>query len=215
LMESMSSLQTSIQDCETQIRNLHNHSTEIGNIIGAIKDIANQTKLLALNASIESARAGEAGKGFSVVAVEIRKLAEQSDLSAMQITHLITEIDEGMRLSVESMEKVTSSLKNGVEVANQTEGSFHQIMVSTKDVSSKIQDIVQSTAEIKSSSKEAVSTVMEISDIAGDFANNFHNANHLVQKQLSDHQEIFHVVNRLDNAVSGLQAVIEKLTKGQ
>lgn len=215
LMESMSSLQTSIQDCETQIRNLHNHSTEIGNIIGAIKEIANQTKLLALNASIESARAGEAGKGFSVVAVEIRKLAEQSDLSAMQITHLITGIDEGMRLSVESMERVTNSLKNGVEVANQTEGSFHQIMVSTKDVSSKIQDIVHSTAEIKSSSKEAVSTVMEISDIAGDFANNFQNANQLVQKQLSDHEEIFHLVNRLDDAVNGLKAVIEKLTKEQ
>lgn len=215
LMKSMSLLQASIQDCESQIRNLHDHSTEIGNIIGAIKDIANQTKLLALNASIESARAGEAGKGFSVVAVEIRKLAEQSDLSAMQITHLITEIDEGMRLSVESMERVIHSLKNGVEVANQTEGSFHQIMVSTKDVSSKIQDIVHSTAEIKSSSKEAVSTVMEISTIAGEFANNFQNANFLVRKQLSEHEEIFTVVNRLDNAVNGLQAVIEKLTKEQ
>ncbi|WP_373419559.1 methyl-accepting chemotaxis protein [Bacillus sp. EAC] len=208
----MNSLQQSIHDCETQIRNLHNHSTEIGTIIGAIQAIANQTKLLALNASIESARAGEAGKGFSVVAVEIRKLAEQSDVSAKRITGLVTEIDDGMRLSVESMERVTSSLKNGVKVANQTEGSFNQIMVSTKDVSTKIRDIVKSTDEIMNSSQEAVSKVMEISNIAGDFANTFKDTNKLVNKQLTDNQDIFHVVNRLNDAVNGLQTVIEKLT---
>lgn len=213
LMDSIRSLQDSVQDCEKQIRNLHNHSTQIGNINGVIQAIANQTKLLALNASIESARAGEAGKGFSVVAVEIRKLAEQSDLSANQITELITEINHGMKLSVESMEKVSYSLKNGVDVANQTENSFHQIMVSTKDVTAKIQDIVRSTEEILSSSQQAASTVVDISRIAGDFSYTFQNANYLVHKQLSDNEEIFNIVNRLNKAVNGLQTVIRKLTK--
>lgn len=115
-IDQMASVSTTIQFATESIQNLSNRSKDIGNIVETISNIAAQTNLLALNASIEAARAGEAGRGFSVVAEEIRKLAEDSSTSSKSISNLITDIQSETQVTVNTMntnlEKINLQLSN-------------------------------------------------------------------------------------------------------
>jgi methyl-accepting chemotaxis protein len=103
-VDNLQSMVNSIQHATETIGNLSSRSHENGEIITVISDLANQTNLLALNASIEAARAGEHGAGFAVVAGEVRKLAEGSEMAAKQITELIHTIQAETSAAVKTME---------------------------------------------------------------------------------------------------------------
>src|SRR5659263_201899 len=92
LMNKIKDIQNSVNKSALVIKNLDSNSEKIGEIVGVITNIADQTNLLALNAAIEAARAGEHGRGFAVVANEVKKLAEESRISANKITELIKDI---------------------------------------------------------------------------------------------------------------------------
>ena len=94
LMQNRSALETSVLDSSERIRLLNEHAQQIGKVTSLIRNIASQTNMLALNASIEASRAGEAGRGFGVVASEIQKLAQQSDASAENIGAFLGRINE-------------------------------------------------------------------------------------------------------------------------
>ncbi len=104
MQESVKSMEEAATVSETTIRSLKDDTDRIGTIVDSIEEIANQTNVLAINASIQAARAGEQGKGFAVIAAEIRKLAEQSNLSAGEIKNVITEL----RKRVNAAEAATS-----------------------------------------------------------------------------------------------------------
>lgn len=144
-MDSMGLLKNEMSEIEKS-------SVQITEIISMINDIAEQTNLLSLNASIESARAGEAGKGFTIVASEIRKLAEKSGLAAAEIQRLITHNNEIIRV--------------GVQHSSKTVEIFSDISVQNKLISGLVKNISEESQSVRESSSNILKAMNHISSMA-------------------------------------------------
>jgi methyl-accepting chemotaxis protein len=140
-IEVMNNIFTSSTDSSNMMQHLGEKSDEIGNIVKVITHIAEQTNLLSLNASIEAARAGEAGRGFSVVAEEVRKLAENSAKAADEISALIKSVNTEIARTAESMKNVYKIVNEGKQAVEQADNSFEQIVRKITDVSTVINQI--------------------------------------------------------------------------
>ncbi|MHB8072204.1 HAMP domain-containing methyl-accepting chemotaxis protein [Desulfosporosinus fructosivorans] len=145
---------------------LGDQSKQIGQIVDVIKGIADQTNLLALNAAIEAARAGEQGRGFAVVAEEVRKLAEQSSISATQIATLIDNIQRETERTVELMEKGKVGVAAGVEAVNLAGNSFRTIVEEVNLVVDQIQLVATASQQMAIGTTQAVKSVESIGVIA-------------------------------------------------
>lgn len=145
-----------------EINELENKSKQIGKIVEVISDISDQTNLLALNAAIEAARAGESGKGFSVVAEEVRKLAEQSQTAASQITNLISEVQFRIGNAVTFMNDGKREVEEGAKVVSVAGKSFEEILLMIKNMTSKIQEIYVSVEQIAGQTGNVVTNVHDI-----------------------------------------------------
>ncbi|SPF55436.1 Methyl-accepting chemotaxis protein [Candidatus Desulfosporosinus infrequens] len=155
----------SVQTAEA-VFELGDQSKQIGQIVNVIKGIADQTNLLALNAAIEAARAGEQGRGFAVVAEEVRKLAEQSSMSATQIATLIGNIQRVTERAVEVMEKGKGDMVAGVEAVTLAGDSFRTIVVEVNTVVEQIQQVTVATQQMARGTSQAVQSVEDIGVIA-------------------------------------------------
>lgn len=185
--------QTSLEVSEA-ITELSNKSSEIGQIISVIQGIADQTNLLALNAAIEAARAGEAGKSFSIVADEIRKLAEQSSISVKQIDSIIRQVQSSVNTAVSKMDKSKAAVAEQTVALENTVSAFTDISREVDNINGKIilvaeasealskkavlagdnmtgiasvtQQTAASTQEVAASAQEQSSSVHQITDAA-------------------------------------------------
>ena len=157
-VDQMQKIETSVSASADVIAQLGEESDKIGKIVDAISEIAEQTNLLALNAAIEAARAGEHGKGFAVVADEVRKLAEQSQGSAREISELIGSIQDKSQDAVQSMQAGVKNVKDGadaVDGAGKTFGEIIQMVTDVEQGSTQmgkiVEQLVQSTNVITKS----------------------------------------------------------------
>ena len=123
----MRKISQAVQASSEIIEDLGHQSDQITSIVNTIKEIADQTNLLALNAAIEAARAGEQGRGFAVVADEVRKLAERTANSTKEIGEMVAKIQNGTRSAVSSMQDGVRQVGNGVELANKAGDSINLI----------------------------------------------------------------------------------------
>ena len=153
-------LANSTRDTATKIGELGKSSDQIGQIIGVIDDIADQTNLLALNAAIEAARAGEQGRGFAVVADEVRKLAERTTQATKEIAQMIKTIQEETRRAVDAMESGTKAVESGVESATKAGESLEAIIQASDQVGEMIMHIATAATQ-QSSATEQVNSNME------------------------------------------------------
>lgn len=166
VVQQIKLISNAVESTASVVKTLDERSKEISNIMNVITDISNKTNLLALNAAIESARAGEHGKGFAVVADEVRKLAEQSKSSAEEIVQLIQVIQNEITNAVNSMNTGTKEVTIGMEIAKQTGDLFLEILNTTKEVTSQIQDVSDSSQQISATTEEVSVAVTDLMSIA-------------------------------------------------
>lgn len=133
-MQGMTTLKDKVGAISEQILRLSEQTMQIGGISGLVGDLANQTNMLALNAAVEAARAGEHGKGFSVVAGEIRKLADESKKSAQKITSLVADIQGSINTTVMVTDEGTKTVDRGIEIAHDTAETFTHVADSVNNV---------------------------------------------------------------------------------
>ncbi len=169
-IEGMQHIRDSVRDASKQVRTLGEHSTRIGEITDFISEVANQTNLLALNASIEAARAGEAGRGFSVVADEIRNLAERSSRSADEISKLIGDIQDGISKTMHAMDKGTLQVAEGTKMVDSAGVTLREILGSIEISTNSAVEISNATQEQTKYSKEIVQSLEHIAGIARETA---------------------------------------------
>jgi aerotaxis receptor len=152
-MDTLQSSSTTIADLNTAIQ-------KIGAIANAIKDIAEQTNLLALNAAIEAARAGEQGRGFAVVADEVRKLAERTAVSTKDIAGTIGEINAISDTAVKSMQGAITDVEDGVALVHLNSDGLKRIKVAMAKVDERMEHIATATRE-QSAASESVANSLE------------------------------------------------------
>ena len=138
----------------TVVSRLGSRSDEIAGIVGAIRGIADQTNLLALNAAIEAARAGEQGRGFAVVADEVRKLAERTAESTVEIGRMIDAIRSEMSSAVAGMEDAQKIVSSGASLADEASSRIQVIRDRVADVMARIRDISGATTEQATATSE-------------------------------------------------------------
>ncbi len=154
-----------VQESSKVISNLGKKSEQIGQIIGVINDIADQTNLLALNAAIEAARAGEHGRGFAVVADEVRKLAERTAKATDEVAQSIREIQADTTSAVAQIESGAERVNKGVELATQAGTSLSTIVESSGKVGSMVQAIAAAADQQAGTSNQIAKSVEEINAI--------------------------------------------------
>ncbi len=140
-LEGMEMLRQKVEAIASQTTHLSDQTSQISAIIGLVSDLANQTNMLALNASVEAVRAGEHGKGFGVVAAEIRKLADQSKRSAEKINALLSEIQSAIHTTVIVTDEGQERVKQGLELAKETTETFRRVADSINDITLNSQQI--------------------------------------------------------------------------
>lgn len=147
------------------INQLSAHSRDIGLILSSINDIAQETNLLSLNASIESARAGSAGKGFAVVANQIRKLADQCLTSAGEISDIVNEITAATKNAVKTAESAEEIVEEQVEAVADTAQSFQELKLRIEKLSENLESIQNSSKDMEVSGSSTLKSVENISAI--------------------------------------------------
>lgn len=210
VITQMDTINSAVLESASVVKNLGNHSFEIGNIIGLITDIAEQTNLLALNAAIEAARAGDHGRGFAVVADEVKKLADQSKQSAKQIASLISEIQQDTNRAVTVMETGTQEVKVGMQVVKVAEEGFSTIVKLIEQVSQQIQEATTVSEEMSSSAEQIYASFDEIATIAQMSSSNLQNVASASEEQLATIEEVAASAATLSNMAEELQTQVSR-----
>ncbi len=166
LIAGMGVVSDTVVNASRTVESLGQESEKIGAVIGVIKEIADQTNLLALNAAIEAARAGEQGRGFAVVADEVRKLAERTTRSTAEIGETIGVVQSGVRASVERMRGGVDLVQQVLDSARQAESAIQDIAKTSGEVSGAVSEIVSSIEEQNSASTAVAQQIEDISRIA-------------------------------------------------
>lgn len=168
--DQMAKIDQIVLDAVEKVEGLDRHARKISELVLVIHDIADQTNLLALNATIEAARAGEQGKGFAVVADEVRKLAEQSSDSVTNITDIVNSIQNESNLVATSLQAGYKEVEEGTEQIQVTGKTFEHIRESLTKMVHSVNDVSESLAVLQGDTVEMNDSIQEISAVSEESA---------------------------------------------
>lgn len=210
VVKQMSEINNSVNEIGLFVNGLDKKSKEIGTIVNLIRDISNQTNLLALNAAIEAARAGEQGKGFAVVADEVRKLAEQSANSSEMIASLISDIQTETGKAVTAMQHGADNVEEGIRKTENVNDSFQSIKQAIDQVTNNVQEVSQTIEGVSSGSKRIVDVMDKVKKTARENAESNETNAAASQQQSAAMEEISASSEALSGMAMDLQAALAK-----
>lgn len=209
LLHNTKDIEKSTKEVHLTINELQVLSGKIDNVITVIKEIAAQTNLLALNASIEAARAGENGKGFMVVAQEVRKLADESNMAALDIENTIIEVQNKTNIAVQNISITEKKVMEGSQAAKIADTNLQVILDSIALLAEKVRKIAQQSEE-QACSAEKISEHMEQAVFnSKDVSQSARNINNNIGEQITAIQEISAVSNPLLVMTENLNKMIQ------
>lgn len=165
-VEEVKAIAQTVSESAGLMTSLGDRSKQIGDIVSVIKDIADQTNLLALNAAIEAARAGEQGRGFAVVADEVRKLAERTTKATSEISSMIGAIQGEVQKAVVSMDEGAKRVEIGVEYSSSAGDALKDIVKSVDNLQSMVQQIASATEEMSTVSEQISGDIETIANVS-------------------------------------------------
>ncbi|RAI93732.1 methyl-accepting chemotaxis protein [Paenibacillus pabuli] len=207
-MESISAVSAEVV---AMVRVLNDFSKQIGGALHTVQDFASQTKLLALNASIEAAHAGEHGKGFAVVADEVRKLAEASSTSVQTISDLLLGIQQESRNIGSQMDVTSQEIGQGVTSTAEAELAFTHMVEAFRVVTHRIQEVSAAAEEISAGSEEAAASVNTISQISSGVSDHSDDIYRLTGEQSSMFQKVAQTSTLLRQQTIELSEAVRKV----
>jgi len=194
VVASIQSISGEVNELTAMIEQVEKNSNAIGTVMDVIQNIAEQTNLLALNAAIEAARAGEAGRGFSVVAEEVRNLAQQTANSTTDIREMIERLQGNTRNAVERMDQSNQKVQISVEKTSQAGVALNTIS--------------ESVANISDASVQIASAAEQQTSVSEDISRNIESISKIAHETSDSSQQMNHAVAELDKAGQELQRVI-------
>ena len=204
----MENIDAKINEAAETVLKLGTQSKQIGEIVSTISDIAGQTNLLALNAAIEAARAGEQGRGFAVVADEVRKLAEQSQVAAKHIADLIREIQTQTTKAVEFMETGTQEVKLGSQLVGDAGKTFSEIVTKVDKVTLDVKLVVAEIKKIVQERDSMVKLIDNLEVIGTKTSDQSQNVSATVEEQAASLEQLAAVSRSLSEMSQELHKVV-------
>ncbi|GBF77408.1 hypothetical protein PA598K_05959 [Paenibacillus sp. 598K] len=209
-IQQMHMINASVREIAEVITQSSTHSREIGEIINLMTEIASQTNLLSLNASIEASRAGEYGRGFAVVAAEIKKLSGVSSDSAKRIIERVDALQSGIDAAVSAMRKGEQEVEQGLQLISHTGELFQNIKEAAVQSVASVQDTSAAAEQLSASSEEVFASLQEIEQIAGKSAAGAQSISASSEEQIASMEEVGYAARELERMAEELKRSAER-----
>ncbi|WP_258525809.1 methyl-accepting chemotaxis protein [Paenibacillus sp. YN15] len=211
-VKAMETISVSTGETEAILASLSTQSATVTEIVGVINAIAQQTNLLALNAAIEAARAGENGRGFAVVAGEVRKLSEESNKHANEISELVGGMVDQIGKAVAAMKGASSAVTQGVDVVQETDRAFMHIIDTVQVITHNVKEIEEITRDEVATSDQIIGLIDSMGSISEQTAANSESVSSAIEEQsstvgnlASSAQEVSAMANELEGMVENIK----------
>lgn len=209
-LTKMASFGATMQELSSATQKLMDGSLQINDVLTFLGSLSEQTNLLSLNATIEAARAGDAGKGFSVVAEEIRKLAEQSKRGAENIGFIVTRTLEEVGRVFETVQAGTASVANGVQDVDEVSVDFRRILDNIQRSTDRVKEVSSAMEELVAQNNAIMDAASSLASLSQETAAGTEEMSAAIQNQASDIQNIADQSRTLDETSNTLDAIVRK-----
>ena len=210
IIEEIELTKNSVNNSFELVERMNEKSKSINEIVNVLAEIADQTNLLALNAAIEAARAGEMGKGFSIVAIEVGKLAEQSQVSSSRIKKLIAELNREIQEVVSSMRISNENVETSKTKVDKIGENFKEINSLVKDLNSRIKYSINDLGDLDKENTNIVYSIKRIFSLQSGTSDNLQKISSAIEEQYENTKSLNQTANDLGKISENLSSITSK-----